>query len=178
MSRYKNHRLLVVEGNDQELKNKFRNLLKQKENKKALIEYKLKTSFRKNSKVKFKLTLFGYDGEAKYSTYSNTQGQLNRIYNLIETMPMRKLEVARKKKSELYTDRNPKTTLQGTGFKDAKKALSTLELIKNRDLIYQFQVVNTMYNRAKFHPHRTKDMEAAMKIFKKWLDQYKKNKSK
>ena len=27
-----------------------------------------------------------------------------------------------------------------------------------------------MYNRAKYHPNRTKDMEAAMKVFKKWLN--------
>ena len=27
-----------------------------------------------------------------------------------------------------------------------------------------------MYNRAKYHPNRTKDMEDAMKIFKIWLN--------
>ena len=26
-----------------------------------------------------------------------------------------------------------------------------------------------MYNRAKFHPHQTKDMREAMKIFSDWL---------
>ena len=29
-----------------------------------------------------------------------------------------------------------------------------------------------MYNRAKYHPHKTKDMEDAMKIFHKWLKMY------
>ena len=31
------------------------------------------------------------------------------------------------------------------------------------------QIILTMYYRAYHHPHRTKDMEKAMKIFKKWL---------
>ena len=31
------------------------------------------------------------------------------------------------------------------------------------------QVVNTMYNRAKFHANQTSDMREAMKVFKKWL---------
>jgi len=31
-----------------------------------------------------------------------------------------------------------------------------------------------MYNRAKYHPHKTKQMEEAMIIFKKWLNEYEK----
>jgi hypothetical protein len=27
-----------------------------------------------------------------------------------------------------------------------------------------------MYNRAKYHPHQTKEMREAMKVFKKWLE--------
>jgi hypothetical protein len=34
-----------------------------------------------------------------------------------------------------------------------------------------------MYNRAKYHPNRSEDMEEAMIIFKKWLDNYKKVKT-
>ena len=53
------------------------------------------------------------------------------------------------------------------------KALETLEIIKNKDLTYQKQVVNTMYNRAKYHINQTNNMKEAMKIFSIWL---KKNK--
>ena len=70
----------------------------------------------------------------------------------------------------LYVDYNPKTTLKGTGFKNAETADKTIQLIKNRDLAYQKRVILTMFNRAKFHPHRTDNMEKAMIIFKKWLD--------
>jgi hypothetical protein len=69
----------------------------------------------------------------------------------------------------LYSDNHPKTSTKGTGFKDKQKALDTLEIIKNRDLTYQKQVVTTMYNRAKYHPHQTPDMKDAMKVYAKWL---------
>ena len=73
----------------------------------------------------------------------------------------------------LYEDKHPESSTKGTGFKDSQKAIDTLQIIKNRDLIYQKQVVNTMYNRAKHHPYQTENMREAMKIFNAWL---KKNK--
>ena len=73
----------------------------------------------------------------------------------------------------LYEDKHPESSTKGTGFKDKQKALDTLEIIKDRDIIYMKQVVNTMYNRAKHHPHQTKNMKQAMKVFSDWL---KKNK--
>ena len=69
----------------------------------------------------------------------------------------------------LYNDDHPKTSTKGTGFKDKQKALDTLEIIKNRDIVYQKQVVNTMYNRAKYHPYQTSNMKEAMKVYAKWL---------
>jgi hypothetical protein len=45
--------------------------------------------------------------------------------------------------------------------------LQTLEIIK--DIIYQKQVVITMYNKAKYHPHQIEGMNEAMKVFEKWL---------
>ena len=76
---------------------------------------------------------------------------------------------------ELYSDRNPKTTIKGFGYANAKKARATLKKLKKvkRPEVYKFQVVNTMYYRAKHHKYRTKDMEAAMKVFKKYLDRRK-----
>ncbi|CAN8098469.1 unnamed protein product [Discula destructiva] len=73
------------------------------------------------------------------------------------------------KASHLYTDDNPETTLAGTGFKDAATATNTISLVSKRSLLYQWQTINTMYNRAKHHPKKTKDMEAAMAVFDKWL---------
>lgn len=74
---------------------------------------------------------------------------------------------------DLYSDCHPNRTIKGTGFKDKKTAIKTIELIKYRSLTYQFNVINTMYNRAKFHPHQTSEMHDAMEIFAKWLKKYK-----
>lgn len=57
---------------------------------------------------------------------------------------------------------------------DKIKAEHTIKKIKNKSMNYQFQVINTIYYIAKHHPHINKDMKEAMKIFKKWLDNYKK----
>ena len=79
---------------------------------------------------------------------------------------------SRKQDSHLYTDDNPSTTLHGTGFQDEATAKKTTDLVKRRSLTYQFQVINTMFHRAKHHPHPNARIEAAMTVFKEWLDQY------
>jgi hypothetical protein len=80
--------------------------------------------------------------------------------------------MSNKSKSHLYNNFHPNKSLKDTGFKNSKKAISTINLISKRSLRYQFDVINTMYNRAKYHPHRTPEMEDAMNIFSKWLKQY------
>ena len=46
----------------------------------------------------------------------------------------------------LYADNHPETSLKGTGYANKEKAVKTLELIKDYDIIYQKQVVLTMYS--------------------------------
>lgn len=75
---------------------------------------------------------------------------------------------------DLYSNLHPNRTMKGTGFKDKKTAIKTIELIQFRSLNYQFNVINTMYNRAKYHPHQTSEMQDAMKVFSQWLKKYKK----
>ena len=79
----------------------------------------------------------------------------------------------KKVNKSLYNDDHPKTSTKGTGFKDKQKALDTLKIIKDRDMTYQKQVVTTMYNRAKYHPHQTPSMKDAMKVFDEWLQKHK-----
>ena len=79
----------------------------------------------------------------------------------------------KKVNKSLYEDLHPKTSTKGTGFKNKQKAIDTLKIIKDRDIIYQKQVVNTMYNRAKYHPNQTAEMRDAMKVFARWLDKNK-----
>jgi hypothetical protein len=79
---------------------------------------------------------------------------------------------------DLYSNLHPNRTMKGSGFKDKKTAIKTIELIRYRSPTYQFNVINTMYNRAKFHPHQTLEMRDAMKVFSQWLKKYKKPKIK
>jgi len=80
--------------------------------------------------------------------------------------------------SKLYADEHPESSTKGTGFKNEIVALNTIKIISTRCLKYQFDVINTMYNRAKFHPNQSSDMKKAMVIFKNWLNLYIKNKDK
>ena len=64
----------------------------------------------------------------------------------------------------LYSDDNPKTTITGFGYGSKEKALYTIKKVEKtkRGEQYKFQVINTMYNRAKFHKNQTKDMRDSL----------------
>lgn len=132
---------------------------------------KLLTS--RNKDNKFNIQVIGFDGKVKknYKKFN-----VNRIFKLIDSMPMAKLEKKIKAKNlSLFSDYNPKTTIKGLGFKDKEKALYTIDRIKSEPIKYQVSVINTMIGRAKNHPNKTKGMEDALAIFTKWLKDYKKN---
>ena len=112
---------------------------------------------------KFKIELIGFDGKVKH-TYKKMD--MKKIFKDIQKMPMGHLRLPN---LSLYADYNPETTIKNLGFKDKDKALYTINKIKNMDKTYQKQVINTMINRAKYHPYRTKDMDKAIKIFEIYL---------
>ena len=76
-------------------------------------------------------------------------------------------------KPQLYNDLHPDKSLKNTGFKDSMTAIRTIKLISKRSLRYQYDVINTMYNRAKYHPHQTENMKEAMKVFSIWIEKNK-----
>jgi hypothetical protein len=86
------------------------------------------------------------------------------------------------KKGQLFGDDNPETTVHGYGFANKSIASNTIKDLKNRDIDYQFQVVNTMYHRGNQVIKRMKDIDkkknilTALNIYKTWLDDYKSNK--
>jgi hypothetical protein len=77
-----------------------------------------------------------------------------------------------RKGTQLYND-NPRGSpvTRGTGYKNKEAARRTINLIRKKPLVYQKQVITTMYYRAKHHKHQTEDMKKAMAIYKKWLNQ-------
>lgn len=84
--------------------------------------------------------------------------------------------------SDLYTDEDPKGTIHGLGFKDAKKAEDSIEIIKkvDREHAHKVQATLVMQQRAKVAIERTKDPEkkknlkAAYEIWTKFLEEMKK----
>ena len=76
------------------------------------------------------MKLYGYDQQLKYKTNKITKSEFEKIFNLVDQMPMRKLEIQQAGNMKLYTDDNPENTLKNTGFVNKKKALQTLKIIK------------------------------------------------
>ncbi len=72
--------------------------------------------------------------------------------------------------TQLYNhNKKPNKSVKGTGYGSKEKAFKTLSIIKREPLVKQKQIVITMYNRAKFHKHRTKKMNEAMKVYEPWM---------
>jgi hypothetical protein len=76
------------------------------------------------------------------------------------------------KNKSLYSSGKNKPKIK-TGYKDKETAELTLKNLKGFDINYKKQVINTMYNRAKYHQNQTENMRKAMRIFKKWLNSHK-----
>ena len=130
----------------------------------------------KKVKNSFSIDLIGFDGKKKITLKIFDS---KKIFKTVDQMPMSKVLINKKIKPlnlSLFSDYKPKTTTFGLGFKDKEKALYTIKTIKNRDLKYQVNVIATMLGRAKKHPHKTKNMNDAIKVFSLWMENYKKNK--
>jgi len=117
------------------------------------------------------IKLVGFDGTVK-KTYRKFNPK--KILKDIDAMPMGDIK---RKSLSLYADYNPKSTIKGLGFKDKNKALHTIKVIKDMDYKYQMSVLNTMINRALYHPHITTDMRDAIKIFKVYMKNLKNRKN-
>ena len=75
------------------------------------------------------------------------------------------------RKQQLFND-NPRgrPRLRTLGYGTRKKALDSVAKLRKMDKAYQRQAATTMYYRAKYHKYRTKNMEEAMKVYKKFLN--------
>lgn len=109
-----------------------------------------------------KMYLYGYDGELTYKTGIISKDEFIKIFNIEMKQDGGNMD--------LYSSTDSNNILNGTGYKNERVALHTIKLISKRSIVYQKSVINTMYNRAKYHKNRTKDMDNAMKVYKKWLD--------
>jgi hypothetical protein len=86
------------------------------------------------------------------------------------------------KHSDLYTDENPKGTIQGLGFTDKAKAKQSVSKIRgsNRTDAHKMQAAIAMSQRAKVasqrakDPEKKKDLGQAHKVYQKYIDKNKK----
>tara|TARA_B100001093_G_scaffold171929_1_gene164724 strand:- start:18 stop:473 length:456 start_codon:yes stop_codon:yes gene_type:complete len=86
------------------------------------------------------------------------------------------------KHSDLYTDENPKGTIHGLGFTDAKKAKESINKIKGsgKTHAHKIQAAIAMSQRAKVasqrakDPEKKKDLGAAHRVYQSYINQIKK----
>ena len=77
--------------------------------------------------------------------------------------------------SDLYTDEDPRGTIQGLGFKDKATAEKSVNIIKRsgKTHAHKIQAAMAMEQRARFHPNATPGIKAAQKVYAKFIEEMK-----
>ena len=102
-------------------------------------------------------------------TLINPHGGAHRVPKKYEGQPM-------DEHSDLYTDEDPKGTIQGLGFKDKTTAEKSIRLIENsgKTHAHKIQAAMAMEQRARFHPHQTTGIKQAQKVYAHFIKEMKK----
>ena len=169
-------RVLLIRTPDYKNKDYLKTKEKYEKNMKIIHKHYIKMLTKIEKNKKFKIYLFGFDGKLK-KTYSKLS--VRTLISDVKKMPLGHLKRKLKPINQsLYSDYNKLTSNKGFGFSNKEKALDTIKKLKKEKIRYQVYVVTTMLGRAKNHPHQTKGMRDAIKVYKKWLKDYKMNKNK
>ncbi len=165
----KKYRKIILYYSNDEIKRKSKFILYYKLYKKICEKYNIKIIIKKNNKRSqlFNISYYDYNGKLQY-----VSNKINVIPLIIKKIKNNKF--GKIKSIELYTNAHPNSTTKNVGYKNKSVALKTLLLIKNKPKKEQFLIVNTLYQRAKYHKYQTKDMRNAMKVFALWIKKYKK----
>lgn len=77
--------------------------------------------------------------------------------------------------SDLFTDEDPKGTIQGLGFKDKETAERSINIIKRsgKTHAHKMQAAMAMEQRARFHAHQTPGIRAGQKVYAKFIEEMK-----
>ena len=130
---------------------------------------KLVTFVSKNEK--FVIKFIGFDGSLMKNLNELNPKDIFKICDKITINELKNLYPKLKPKNlSLYSNYNEKNYTQGLGYKNKDKAIYTVKTIKSRDINYQINLLNTMIGRAKNHPNKTIEMNDAIKILQKRLD--------
>ncbi len=74
--------------------------------------------------------------------------------------------------NDLFTDNHPENTIKGLQFKDGQSAWKSIQKIEKSRKTYKHKVQATlaMMQRAKYHYNKTRNIEIAENIYKKYLE--------
>lgn len=167
-----NHRkLLIIKPNNYNSNTEYNKYIQESKTTFAIQSQKERNikrinKFNHNSN-RIKVCLYGLDGTIK--KIWNKWPTWNIINKQVDTMPIRQKEI----NYSLYSDDHPNTTIHDIGFKNKEVAIKSLQKIKKIDKNRQKQIVNIMIQRAKYHPHQTKNMRDAIKIYETFIKQLK-----
>lgn len=77
--------------------------------------------------------------------------------------------------SDLFTDEDPKNTIEGLGFKDKETAERSINIIKRsgKTHAHKIQAAMAMEQRARFHAHQTPGIRAGQKVYAKFIEEMK-----
>jgi hypothetical protein len=118
-------------------------------------------------------------------SFKTTKELMDELFEDDKRIPRKKGQPAGSDKhSDLYTDENPKGTIHGLGFTDAKTARTSVNKIKSsgKTHAHKMQAAIAMSQRAKVASQRAKDPEkkknlsAAHKVYQSYIDTNKKDK--
>ena len=74
---------------------------------------------------------------------------------------------------KLFNNPPPRSHTFKAGYGTAAKARKTIRRLRSKPCAYRRRVAGTMYARAKYHAHRTANMEQSMKLYKSYLSSLK-----
>ena len=150
---------------------------------KSLTPAQKKKFMRLEKEVSMKDFIKKYGEEKGKAIYYGTLTKMARAAD--KRIPEKKKDGTKRPKSEhsdLYTDENPKDTIKGLGFTDAKTAQKSVNIIEKSDRPHKHKVQATMAmeQRSRFAAKNAKDPEKkkkllqANKIYKTYLEKLKK----
>ncbi len=125
------------------------------------------------SKISFIVKEYEHSPEEKYKQFVPTTKKpkysalVGELVNPI--LKEHELEQLNEAGEQYFYPRTMLDYIKGSGYDSIKRAKSTISSIKNRSKSEQKEIVETMYNRAKFHDTQTSGMREAMEVFEQWL---------
>ena len=125
------------------------------------------------SKLSFIVKEYEHTPEEKYKQFVPTTKKpkysalVGELVNPI--LKEHELEQLNEAGEQYFYPRTMLDYIKGSGYDSVDKANSTISSIKNRAKSEQKEIVETMYNRAKYHDTQTSGMREAMEVFEQWL---------